>query len=309
MPAEMAVAVSACPFCGATEFRPYFAGETGVIVRCARCHGLFTRDRTGEIVADADAGDAVKEEYSETYRDNEAAEWAIARNLLDLLRQHVPNARTYLEIGCGNAAVARAVASADQANVVYTGIEISRPLYDAIDESVRSLVVHEVTLESALARISDGSQDVVILHHVLEHLPEPRVALGLIRRKLAPGGHLFIEVPNEQWKRAIIRLRRLLKRRGDDWFPGHINFFTQSSLRKFLRSEGFEVEFEDKLPAARYLDMVKKMLGGETAYRRNPLAQLVYAVLRSTKIESLIGYGIVLRCICSPREVSEAEHA
>lgn len=301
-------AVGACPYCGTTATDPYFSGRTGVIVRCAGCRGLFTRDRSDEIVADS-VGESVSEEYSETYGDNEAAEQAIASNMLSLLCERAPGARSYLEIGCGNAAVGVAVASGRWPRITYTGIEISPSLYGTIEPGIRPHIVHAPTLEAAFASIADASQDVVILHHVLEHLPEPRMTLALIRRKLAPGGHLFIEVPNEQWKRSIILLRRLLKRRGDDWFPGHINFFTQASLRNFLVSEGFQVDFEEKLTAAGYLDMVKKMLGGETAFRKNVPARIVYSILKWTKLESLIGYGIVLRCICSPNEGPEIYNA
>ena len=193
-------------------------------------------------------------------------------------------------------------------DLTYTGVELSPVLYGAIDPAIRDRVLHDATAEAALDHVPDASQDVVILHHVLEHLPEPRQTLALIRSKLAPDGRLFIEVPNEQWKRPIIRLRQTLKRGGDDWFPGHINFFTRQTLRTFLVSQGLQIEYLEKVPAARYLDMVKKMLGGEAAFRSNLPARAVHGVLRWTQLEALVGYGIVLRCICHPkRELSDAD--
>ena len=44
--------------------------------------------------------------------------------------------------------------------------------------------------------LEPGSADVVTLFHVLEHIADPRAALDAIWQALAPGGHLFVEVPN-----------------------------------------------------------------------------------------------------------------
>jgi SAM-dependent methyltransferase len=287
-----------CPFCSGNRARLYVRGRASSILQCVDCGGWYDPNRRGEIVPDADAAtDLVSKEYERTYRDNVAAERAIAEGLLEFLHSRLPNSHRYLEVGCGHAAIGLA-AVAIRPDVKYTGIELSPTLYRGINPAARHMVVHAPSLELALETVGDQSQDLVIFHHVLEHFPEPRTALSLIRHKLAPGGRIFIEVPNEQWKRPIIHLRRILKRSGDDWFPGHINFFTQESLRSFLISQKFSIDFEEKIPAGRYLNMVKKMLGGETAFRTNLPARLVHGILRTTRLESLIGYGIVLRVVC-----------
>lgn len=288
-----------CPYCGDAGSRLYCRGRKAVILQCRRCGGRYDPDRTGEISQNAAVAEQVVGEYIASYHDNRASELAIARGVVALLRKRLPAATRYLELGCGNAAIAEIIA-ADCLPITYIGIELSAALYGAISPAVRDCVVHEPTLNAALDRVPDGSQDIVILHHVLEHLPEPRRTLALLRQKLTAGGRFFIEVPNEQWKRRIIALRGLLKRGGDEWFPGHINFFTQTSLRNFLVLEGFQIEYERKLTAASYPEMVKKMLGGETRFRASVPARIVYAALRWSKLESLIGYGIVLRCICRP---------
>ena len=135
------------------------------------------------------------------------------------------------------------------------------------------------------------------MHHVLEHLPAPADTLALVKRKMRPGGNIFIEVPNEQWKRPLISLRRLLKRGGDDWFPGHINFFTRRPLESLLRAQGLAIVSSKVVPAADLPALVVKMLGGPRAYRENPVARMVFALLRLTQVERLLGYGISLRCI------------
>src|SRR6516225_3332330 len=99
-----------CPYCGFGESARYYRGRTATIVQCRRCGGLYDPDRTGEIALDA-AAERVTHEYLDGYRDNASTEPAIARSVLDLLRERVPAATRYLEVGCGNAAIA-AVAAA-----------------------------------------------------------------------------------------------------------------------------------------------------------------------------------------------------
>jgi SAM-dependent methyltransferase len=290
-----------CPFCGAAGAGLYCRSRTAAILQCRTCNGLYDPDRTGELTSDTAVARRAVGEYLASYDDNRPAELAIARGVVALLRKRLPAATRYLEFGCGNAAIAE-ITDADRLPITYTGIELSAALYQAINPSVRERVMQGPALKPALERVPNASQDVVILHHVLEHLPDPRQTLALLRQKLAAGGHFFIEVPNEQWKRPIIGLRRVLKRSGDEWFPGHINFFTQASLRNFLVAQGFQIEYERKVTAASYPEMVKKMLGGETKFHASAPARVVYAGLRLSKLESLIGYGIVLRCICRPVE-------
>jgi SAM-dependent methyltransferase len=90
------------------------------------------------------------------------------------------------------------------------------------------------TLEAA--GLPDESADVVVMLHVIEHLPDPAQTLGEIHRVLKPGGHLVIETP-----RYDTLMYKLLGRRerslGCD---GHIYFFTTDSLRKTYEAAGFE---------------------------------------------------------------------
>lgn len=43
----------------------------------------------------------------------------------------------------------------------------------------------------------NGTYDLVVLAHVLEHVPWPRHTVAAAREKLAPGGVLYVEVPAE----------------------------------------------------------------------------------------------------------------
>jgi SAM-dependent methyltransferase len=73
--------------------------------------------------------------------------------------------------------------------------------------------------------LEDGSFDLVLCSHVLEHVPDDRFLLAEIARLLAPGGRAFLNVPiNED--------------RFDD--PNHVRKYTPDGFLCLLREFGFE---------------------------------------------------------------------
>ncbi len=82
-----------------------------------------------------------------------------------------------------------------------------------------------------------GVYDVVVLSNVLEHALDPADMLGHVHRILRPGGALWISCPN-----ADSVLRRLFGRAWINWHvPFHIVHFTNATLTRMLRTNGFQV--------------------------------------------------------------------
>jgi 2-polyprenyl-3-methyl-5-hydroxy-6-metoxy-1,4-benzoquinol methylase len=94
-------------------------------------------------------------------------------------------------------------------------------------------IVHANVVDFFAGAVTDGV-DVVLLHHVLEHIPrEQTVALlKSIRHSLKPGGFLNIKVPNAT---AFFAGNYLY---GD--FT-HLVHFNEHSLRQVLEVSGFDV--------------------------------------------------------------------
>jgi SAM-dependent methyltransferase len=94
------------------------------------------------------------------------------------------------------------------------------------------------TAENPPHEIAADRFDIVLMSHVLEHCIDPPRAIYNARHILAEGGRLVIEVPNN----AAHGFRTF----GPDWpwtdIPRHLNFFTEKSLTKMLRSAGLHVE-------------------------------------------------------------------
>ena len=92
--------------------------------------------------------------------------------------------------------------------------------------------------------------DVVVCADVLEHLPRPEELLARIRAWLAPGGHLFVSLPNVA--NVTVRAGLLLGR-----FPyaekgildrTHLRFYTRKSARRLLEEAGFRVRSRSPPP-------------------------------------------------------------
>ena len=80
------------------------------------------------------------------------------------------------------------------------------------------------------AAIPPASLDLVTLNHVLEHLADPWDALARIGRWLAPGGLLFLEVPN---------LAGVRKQAANTFHAAHIWNFTPETLALLAWQCGF----------------------------------------------------------------------
>ena len=74
------------------------------------------------------------------------------------------------------------------------GRKVGFDIADAVREKVKGQGIEFI----APGQMQDGSVDVVICHHTLEHLADPVAALKKMRRILKPGGKLLLFVPFER---------------------------------------------------------------------------------------------------------------
>lgn len=81
------------------------------------------------------------------------------------------------------------------------------------------------------SKLFSNKFDLIIMQHVLEHLKYPSLVIEDIRELLAPGGYLYIEVPN---------LDNCLKHYLEDFVPEHVSYFSEASLRSVMR--GFDIK-------------------------------------------------------------------
>jgi 2-polyprenyl-3-methyl-5-hydroxy-6-metoxy-1,4-benzoquinol methylase len=100
-------------------------------------------------------------------------------------------------------------------------------------------VINKTSLETASAQelpFKDGTFNVVIIKHIVEHLPDPEKAIREIGRVTEKGGTLILATPN---------LDSLLKPwKGDKWIgyqdPTHISLKRPAEWLEYIRSAGFQ---------------------------------------------------------------------
>ena len=101
-------------------------------------------------------------------------------------------------------------------------------------------VIQRTNLQTASAQelpYKDGAFNVVIIKHIVEHLPDPQKAIQEIGRVTEPGGTLILATPN---------LDSMLKPwKGDRWIgyqdPTHISLKRPAEWLSFIEGAGFEL--------------------------------------------------------------------
>ena len=93
---------------------------------------------------------------------------------------------------------------------------------------------HGITFVERPEELRSGSADVLICHHVLEHVSAPTETLAELRRILSPAGHLLLFVPYETQR----RFRRYTEAEPDH----HLFSWTPQSLGNLVHDCGFSVE-------------------------------------------------------------------
>ena len=168
-----------------------------------------------------------------------------------------------LDVGCGNG---RLLADLERLGWQGQGIDMSEQAVAIAKKHGLNVQVGTLPNKS----LPSGVFDAVILHHVLEHLPEPKVILGELYRLLKPGGQLIITVPNTRSLMANIF--------GSNWFsheiPRHIFGYTAYALKRLLRDTKFVPEH---IIYAGFLESLPQSLG------------LCYPYLRSASRLGAIG--------------------
>ena len=115
-----------------------------------------------------------------------------------------------------------------------------------------------VTSSAEELPFEDGAFGVVIIKHVVEHLPHPECAIAEIRRVTISGGTLILSTPN---------LSSLLKPwKGDRWIgyqdPTHISLKLPEEWLALVRAAGFELRrvFADGFWDVPYIPVVPEIL-------------------------------------------------
>lgn len=180
---------------------------------------------------------------TETYSENTGG-WlpnedaAKAATIMRVLRKAgvKDSVRTVLDVGCGIGGILRRVHAALPSGATALGIDLSSiAIGIANQEPAAGLEFRAEPLDQV-----HGRYDLVILSHVLEHVPAWDGFLEELAAKT--GRYLYINVPLEVNALSALRGRSLLETYRK---YGHVHFFDESFVVSYLEDCGFRVLVKD----------------------------------------------------------------
>ena len=188
---------------------------------------------------------------SDAYIEEEAGQRETARRALERIEAHVARRGALLDLGCW---VGFLLAEARGRGWRTLGVEPS----DFGSGYARDrLGLEVVTADLFSAELERASFDAIVMGDVIEHLVSPADALAGIRELLAPGGVVWLAVPD-----AGSRVARMMGRRWWSVLPTHVQYFTRGSLATLLARCGFDELETSTAPKAFTVGYYLERIGG-----------------------------------------------
>jgi len=229
--------IKECFNCGSVEFETSRSRAFGAtnLVACKRCRleHLFRVAMHDDGVESLDEDETIRQIELVDERDEVALNHG--NGILDLVENYRTDGRV-LDVGCKFGDLLEA---ATRRGWDAVGLDVNDAFCDFVRK--KGFEVHNTFLENLGDEVE--SFDLITLSHVLEHIERPDETLQAIRKRLKPGGMVYIETPDVSspiaW--AVYRER---------WLgvatPGHVWAFSQSTLTDTIGNQGFDVVWSNR---------------------------------------------------------------
>lgn len=211
-----------CPACGNGKFSRAGRRYPDDLRRCGSCGLVFFTSRPTE--------KELVDHYSQ-YPVNGVVPEVTIKRYKELLHAFEPYRKTgkILDVGCGEGFFLEAAKDAGWDAYGTEFADIYLPVCEA-----KGIHMQQGRLDPS--HYPAESFDVILWIEVIEHIDYPVRELDNLRQLLRPGGIIYLTTPNFN---SISR--RIL---GGRWtvidYPGHLTYYTPSSLRQLFERNGFE---------------------------------------------------------------------
>ena len=244
-----------CPVCDGAEFSLLCRAQGFQLNRCSSCGHVYVSPRIRPEIQQR-LGNELDTIFQDPFLEIQKLG---AEYLCRLLRKHAPGPRL-LDIGFGGGYLLRMARA--YAFQVY-GLDSS----ESRIAELASLFGHRLKrVHLSGDPLPWGAFDVVVMSHVVEHLPQPARVLNQVRQAMNRRAILYIAVPD------IDSLQfRVFGNRWDAINPvAHYQFFNESSLSRLLKECGFEIISRVRHPGiqgvgqARWMKLFRRLGGDES---------------------------------------------
>lgn len=228
-----------CPICLRDNTKIIFTkgnlDKDLINVICKNCGLVFINPRPGKEEYDNFHKEEFLLEKSIKTLDNikpkiNESDLKIKKSIFIFLNEYIGEGQNISDIGCGYGTLLNIIRKVKKANVF--GVELGN-LDVAAAKEYYGLNLFHGSLEQFAENPENWEKfDVIVMHHTFEHLPDPLVSLGQIKKLLKSGGVLYIGVPN------IMNL----KKRPEIFFQrAHPFSYSPHSLKLMLEKAGFGI--------------------------------------------------------------------
>lgn len=225
-----------CPICGVkNSFDPRAthgdSGQTYTLFECPHCRVQFwepLKNPGGEWYG-----------HDERYAD---------RNKLPILKPNwnhkkiisylAPKTGRVLDVGCG---VGTFLSWATSRGWQGAGIDFDKDAIEAAQKTFGLSNLFVTDLGGFIKSFPNERFDLVTFFDVLEHVDNHREFMGQVRSLLKDGGHVAMSMPYRGRADWLMRA---------DVPPRHLTRWSRTSLRNFLKQEGFDVVYIHRSPAS-----------------------------------------------------------
>jgi 2-polyprenyl-3-methyl-5-hydroxy-6-metoxy-1,4-benzoquinol methylase len=228
-----------CNTCHASDFTvlyPAGVAQLNQIVKCNHCDLMYASPRKDadhvDMESSPDDPSADLETWNPQRYEKERLQVRDYENTRKLLRRLYPAGGKLLEVGSSLGYLL------DRFRTDGFDVQGVEPDRFASRHAARDMGIPTINSTLEGAQIPSESVDVVVMLHVIEHVPNPVGTLREIHRILRPGGHLVLETPRYD----TLMFKLLGRRERSLSCDGHIFFFTTASLKRAYSTAGFELE-------------------------------------------------------------------
>jgi SAM-dependent methyltransferase len=199
--------------------------------------------------------------------------WFEPRNklIVGLLDRYFPNARSFMEVGCGTGFVLSAISKSRRWERLY-GSELHEEGLDFAKARLKG-AANLIQMDARNIPVEYSDLDTIGAFDVIEHIPEDEAVLRGMQEALKPGGGLLIAVPQHQWLWSDV-----------DDISCHVRRYSGRELKEKVERAGFRVLFSGSYSTAllplMMLSRLKAKRGAETSAAEFSLPKPINAGFR-----------------------------